>query len=58
MKKSICQSRKVISCYANEIEMKGFNAKNEKRKPKRGKPKRGRPNKALYKMKIRPNLVL
>ena len=30
MKKSICQSINVISCYANEIEMKGFNAKNEK----------------------------
>ena len=27
MKKSICQSRKVVSCYANEIEMKGVNAK-------------------------------
>ena len=27
MKKSICQSRNVISCYENEIEMKGFNAK-------------------------------
>ena len=26
MKKSICQSRNVISCE-NEIEMKGFNAK-------------------------------
>ena len=52
MKKNICQSRKVISCYANEIEMKGFNAKNEKKKPKRG-----RPNKALYKMRRRPNLV-
>ena len=26
MKKSICQSRNVISCYANEVEMKGFNA--------------------------------
>ena len=52
MKKSICQSINVISCYANEIEMKIFNAKNEKRKPKRG-----RPNKVLYKMRIRPNLV-
>ena len=27
MKKSICQSRKVISCYANET---GFNAKMKK----------------------------
>ena len=27
MKNSICQSRNVISCIANEIEMKGFNAK-------------------------------
>ena len=53
MKKSICQSRNVISCYVNEIEMKGLN---EKKKKKR-KPKRGRPNKALYKMRIRPNLV-
>ena len=25
--KSICQSRNVISCCANEIEMKGFNVK-------------------------------
>ena len=30
MKKSICQSRNVISCYANKIEMKGFNAKMKK----------------------------
>ena len=52
MKKSICQSRNVISCYANEIKIKGFNAKNEKRKPKRG-----RLNKVLYKIRIRPNLV-
>ena len=42
MKKSICQSRNVINCYSNEIEMKDFNAKMKKRKPKRG-----RPNKAL-----------
>ena len=35
MKKSICQSQKVINCYANEIEIKGFNAKNEKKNPKR-----------------------
>ena len=39
MKKSICQSRNVISCYANEIEMKGFNAK--KKKAKKGKAKQG-----------------
>ena len=52
MKKSICQSRKVISCYAIAIEMKGFNAKMKTRKPKRR-----RPNKALYKIKKRPNLV-
>ena len=52
MKKSICQSTKVISCYANEIEMKGFNAKMKKKIQTRG-----RPNKALYKMRIRPNLV-
>ena len=30
MKKNICQSRNVISCGANEIEMKGFNAKMRK----------------------------
>ena len=37
MKKSICQSRNVISCYVNEIEMKGFNAKmKKKRKAKQG----------------------
>ena len=52
MKKSICQSKNEISCYANEIEMKGFNATMKKRKPKRG-----RSNKVLYKMRIRPNLV-
>ena len=34
MKKSICQSRKVINCYANEIEMKGFNAKMKKKNKK------------------------
>ena len=51
MNKSICQSRYVIS-YANEIEMKGFNAKMKKKNPKRG-----RPSKALYKIRIRPNLV-
>ena len=27
MKNSICQSRNVRNCCANEIEMKGFNAK-------------------------------
>ena len=43
MKKSICQSRNVISCYANEIEMKDFNAKNEKKKKEnqKGKAKQG-----------------
>ena len=43
MKKSICQSRKVISCYAHEIEMKSFNAKSEKtkKKAKKGKAKQG-----------------
>ena len=42
MKKSICQSRKVISCYANEIEMKRFNAKmKKKKKAKKGKAKQG-----------------
>ena len=54
MKKSICQSKNVISCYANEIEMKGFSAKMKKKKKK---AKKGRPNKALYKIRIRPNLV-
>ena len=52
MKKSICQSRNVISCYENEIEMKGFSAKMKKESQKKR-----RPNKALYKMRIRPNLV-
>ena len=41
-----------VTSYANEVEMKGFNAKMKKRKSKRG-----RPNKVLYKMRIRPNLV-
>ena len=41
MKKSICQSRNVISCYANEIEMKGFNAKMKKKKAKKGRAKQG-----------------
>ena len=54
MKKSICQSKNVISCYANEIELKDFNAKMKKKKKTK---KNGRPNKALYKIKIRPNLV-
>ena len=35
MKKSLCQNRKVISCYVNEKEMKGFNAE-KKRKAKQG----------------------
>ena len=39
MKKSICQSRIVISCYANEIEMKGFIAKMKKKKAKKWKAK-------------------
>ena len=34
MKKSICKSRMVISCYANEIEMKDFNAKIKKESQK------------------------
>ena len=34
MKKSICQSINVISCGANEIEMKGFNAKMRKENQK------------------------
>ena len=40
MKKSICQSRNVINCYENEIEMKGFNTK-MKKKAKKGKAKQG-----------------
>ena len=36
MKKSIYQSRNVISCYANEIEMKGFNAKMKKKESQKG----------------------
>ena len=35
MKKSICQSRNVISCYTNEIEMKGFNVKMKKKSQKK-----------------------
>ena len=34
MKKSLYQSRNVISCHANEIEMKGFNAKMKKESQK------------------------
>ena len=34
MKKSICQSRNVINCYANEIEMKDFNEKMKKESQK------------------------
>ena len=34
MKKSICQSRIVIGCYANEKEMKGFIAKMKKESQK------------------------
>ena len=34
MKKNICQSRNVISYYANEIEMKGFNEKMKKKNQK------------------------
>ena len=33
--KSICQSRNVISFYANEIQMKGFNGKMKKESRKR-----------------------
>ena len=40
MNKCTCQSRNVISYYANEIEMKGFNAKmKKKKKTKKGKAK-------------------
>ena len=41
MKKNICQSRNVISYYANEIEMKGFNEKMKKKKTNKGKAKQG-----------------
>ena len=41
MKKSICQSRNVISCYANETEINGFNEKMKKKKAKKGKAKQG-----------------
>ena len=41
MKKSIFQSRKVISCYSNEIEMKGFNAKKNEKKKKKAKKGEG-----------------
>ena len=34
MKNNICQSRNVISCYANEIEIKDFNAKMKKESQK------------------------
>ena len=34
MKKNIRQSRNVISCYVNEIEMKGFNVKMQKESQK------------------------
>ena len=34
MKKNICQSRNVISCYANEIGMKSFNVKMKKKNQK------------------------
>ena len=34
MKKGICQSRNVISCGVNEIEMKGLNAKMRKESQK------------------------
>ena len=41
MKKSMCQSRNVISCYANKIEMRGFKAKMKKKKAKKMKAKQG-----------------
>ena len=42
MKKNICQSRNVISCYANERGMKSFNVKmKKKKKTKKGKAKQG-----------------
>ena len=54
MKKSICQSRNVISCCANEIEMKGFNAKKWEIKSKMPLAKHG----LVHKNEKRPNLVL
>ena len=53
MKKSIYQSRNVISCCGNEIEMKGFNAKREI-KSKMPLTKHGLVNEK----EIRPNFVL
>ena len=54
MKKSICQSRNVTSCCANEIEMKGFNAKKWDIKSKMPLAKHG----LIHDKDIRPNLVL
>ena len=54
MKKSICQSRNVISCCANEIEMKGFNAKKGEIKSKMPLAKHC----LVHEKEIRPNLVL
>ena len=50
MKKSICQSGNVISCYANEIEMKGFNAKEKNKKKQKTK-------KTAKKGKAKQNLI-
>ena len=44
----------MISCYANEIEMKGFNAKMKKKKKK---AKKGKAKQDLIQVRIRPNLV-
>ena len=44
----------MISCCANEIEMKGFNAKNEKLSKKMPLAKHG----LVHEKEITPNLIL
>ena len=53
MNKSICQSRNVISCCANQIEMKGFNAKKWEITSKMPLAKHG----LVHKKEKIPNLV-
>ena len=54
MKKSISQSRNVISRGANEIEMKGFNAKMRKDSQKKEIAKQG----LVMDERIRPKIGL
>ena len=54
MKKSICQSRNVISCCANEIKMKGALMQKWEIKSKMPLAKHG----LVYENDIRPNLTL